>query len=56
MLISFSDSYEKLGETDEGLIRAIAGRKLLSELIEKNPSMVDWRLSFLRSEIQTGAL
>ena len=56
MLISFSDSYDKLGETDEALHRAIEGQTLLHELLEKNPLNVDWRLSFLRSEVQTGAL
>jgi hypothetical protein len=56
MLISFSESYDKLGETDEALHRAIEGQKLLHELIEKKPLRSDWQLSLLRSEVQTGAL
>jgi tetratricopeptide (TPR) repeat protein len=56
MLISFSDSYEKLGKTEDGIQRAIEANKLLEALVVANPSRTDWHQSFLRSAIQAGVL
>jgi tetratricopeptide (TPR) repeat protein len=54
MLLSFCDSYERLGQTDEAMSHAVEARDLLKKLVSIDPGHIDWRLALLNSRIYVG--
>src|SRR5262249_43088662 len=54
MLVSFSDAYESLGQTDEALHRSIEARTLLRKISAANSGQSDRHRSLLRAEIPQG--
>jgi tetratricopeptide (TPR) repeat protein len=56
MLDSFSENYERLGQTTEALQRARASNEILLQLANSNGSTPEWKVSLLRSIVRNGVL
>jgi hypothetical protein len=54
MLISFTDTYQTIGETGEAFDRAQTARTLMLKLIDENPANTDWLETLSESDERVG--